>query len=76
MDACIVTSGTGNAFPKDIGNSQGSASAAHCLTSSLCRVFFAPPRRKIPYTEKEIRGLRTFGIGCIEIHCIHTWRAR
>ena len=22
MDACIVTSGTGNAFPKDTGNSQ------------------------------------------------------
>jgi len=24
MDACIVTSGTGNAFPKDTGNSQTS----------------------------------------------------
>ena len=22
MDACIITSGTGNAFPKDTGNSQ------------------------------------------------------
>jgi hypothetical protein len=34
MDACIVTSGTGNAFPKDTGNSQGTGGATRSLPSS------------------------------------------
>jgi hypothetical protein len=32
MDACIVTSGTGNAFPKDTGNSQAVFGEDHGCT--------------------------------------------